>query len=125
MSNKYKKAGLDKLQEIIGESGDKIISTMEMISPEFARYIVDYAYGDLYQRNGITDKVRELAAVSNMMGQGVTGLPLKAHINGMLNVGWTKEEILEVIIFLTGYNGFPTCVLAIQTAHEVFQEKSI
>ena len=54
------------------------------------------------------------------MGQGNTGLPLKAHIQGMLNVGWTKQEIIEVIIFLIGYSGFPKAVDAIKTAKEVF-----
>lgn len=62
--------------------------------------------------------------MANLIGQGNTGLPLKAHINGMLNVGWAKEEIIELIIFLTGYSGFPSAVEAIKLAQEVFNANS-
>ena len=58
----------------------------------------------------VVNALPELAAVACLIGQGNTGLPLKVHLNGMLNVGWKKEEIIETLIFLTGYVGFPSCV---------------
>ena len=94
----------------------------EKISPDFANYVLEFAYGDLYCRNGFSDKYREIAAVSCLIGQGNTGLPLKAHLNGMLNVGWTKNEIIELIIFLVAYSGFPACVDAIKTFMEIVEK---
>ncbi len=105
--------GKKKLADVLGQRADEIIENFESVSPDFANYIVDFAYGDLYAREGLSDKTKELAAVACMIGQGNTGLPLKAHLKGMLNVGWTKEEVIEVLIFLVGYKGFPSSVDAI------------
>jgi 4-carboxymuconolactone decarboxylase len=47
---------------------------------------------------------------------------MKVHMNGMLRVGWTREEIIEVIIQLSVYVGFPTTIDALRVAGEVFAE---
>jgi len=116
--------GYSRLQDILGDKAETIMETFKEISPDFANYIVEYAYGDLYARKGISDKHRELSAVACMIGQGNTGVPIKAHLNGMLNVGWTKEEIIETLIFLSGYAGFPSCVDAILQLKEIIKERS-
>ena len=115
--------GLERIQEILGSNALGLLENFKAISPDFANYIIEFGYGDLYARKGFDDKSRELAAVSNLIGQGNTGLPLKAHINGMLNVGWTRPEIIEMLIFLIGYSGFPNAVEAIKTAKEVFDSR--
>lgn len=114
--------GKKRIREIIGDKAENIIQMFEAISPDFANYIVDFGYGDLYARDGLSDKYRELAAVACLIGQGNTGLPLKAHLKGMLNVGWTKEEIIELLIFLVGYKGFPDCVNAMLVLKEIINE---
>ena len=114
--------GKQRIKEILGEKSVGIIKMFEEISPDFANYIIDFGYGDLYSRKGFSDKNRELAAVACLIGQGNIGLPLKAHLNGMLNVGWTKEEIIELFIFLIGYAGFPPCVGAFTTLKQVIEE---
>ncbi len=43
----------------------------------------------------------------------------------MLNVGWRKEGVIELIIFLTGYSGFPSTVEAIKVAQEVFDSHEV
>lgn len=105
--------GKKRLTDILGDKAEEVINTFESISPDFAKYVVDFGYGDLYAREGMSDKLREFAAVSCLIGQGNTGLPLKSHLKGMLNVGWTKEQIVELLIFLVGYKGFPSSVDAI------------
>lgn len=116
--------GKQRINEVLGTNADNIIKMFESVSPDFANYVVDFAYGDLYTRPGFTDKYRELAAVACMIGQGNTGLPLKAHLRGMLNTGWTKNEIIEAIIFLIGFAGFPSCVEAITLLKEISEEMS-
>ncbi|MBI5448036.1 MAG: carboxymuconolactone decarboxylase family protein [Gammaproteobacteria bacterium] len=120
--NKHK-VGKQRIKEIIGEKSENIIKNLEEISPDFANYIIDFAYGDLYSRQGFSDKYRELSAVACLIGQGNTGLPLKAHLNGMLNVGWNKEEIIELLIFLIGYAGFPSCVEAVTILKQIIEER--
>lgn len=114
--------GKKRFSEIIGKKSTEIIKNFEAISPDFAHYILDFGYGDLYARQGFSDKFRELAAVACLIGQGNTGLPLKAHLMGMLNVGWTKEEVIELLMFLVGYVGFPSCVEAITLFKQTLEE---
>ncbi len=114
--------GRQRIKEILGDKSENLAQMFEKISPDFANYILEFAYGDLYARKGLSDKDRELAAVASLIGQGNTGIPLKTHLRGMLNVGWTKEEIIEVFIFLIGYVGFPSCVDAICSLKEVLEE---
>jgi 4-carboxymuconolactone decarboxylase len=115
--------GLNRLNEILGGNGDKIINDLKQISEDFAQYVVEFAYADLYTRKGISDKTRELVAVASLIGQGNTGIPVKAHLEGMLNVGWTKKEIIEILIFLIGYVGFPPVVDTLKIAHEIFNRR--
>lgn len=115
--------GMRRMREILGPNADTVIENLSKISPDFAHYVVDFSYGDIYSRPGLSDKMREAMAVACLMGQGNTKLPLKSHIKGMLNVGWQKEEIIEIIIFLTIYCGFPTAVDTMAIAQEVFEAK--
>jgi 4-carboxymuconolactone decarboxylase len=114
--------GETRIKEILGVNAEQIIKSFEEISPDFANYIVEFAYGDLYARDGLSDKSRELAVVACLIGQGKTGLPLKAHLVGMLNVGWEKQDVIELIIYLIGCVGFPSCVEAISTFKELLDE---
>ncbi|GAB4283678.1 MAG: carboxymuconolactone decarboxylase family protein [Opitutales bacterium] len=114
--------GLKRIQEILGPEAHKLIERFSSISEDFSKYIVELAYGDFYARDGLSDKTREVAAISTLISQGNTGLPLKAHIRGMLNVGHTQREVIELLLFLIPYIGFPHIVDAFMTAETVFNE---
>ena len=115
--------GNKKLNDIIGTNAESIIKSFEKTSPDFAKYIVDYAYGEIYARPKLEDKMKELATVSCLIGNGNNGMALKVHLKAMLHVGWTWDEIKELIIFLTVYAGFPACVDAINIVAELEQEQ--
>lgn len=117
-----KAIGEKRIKEILGANSDSIIKTLEEMSPDFANYVVEFAYGDLYARSGLSDKDRELAVIACLIGQGNTGMPFRSHIRGMLNVGWTKKEIIELMIFAIGFVGFPSIVDAMKVVKEVFSE---
>lgn len=115
--------GKQKINSIIGPRSEEIINMLSEVSVEYADYVINFAYGDLYSRNGFNDKFRELAAVACLIGQGNTGVPLKAHLEAMMQVGWTKKEVIELIIFLIVYVGFPATVDAIVTLRQILAEK--
>lgn len=117
--------GEEKFKSMLGDNNWEIIEKISSVSPDFAKYIIDFAYGDLFSRAGFADKYRELAAVSCMIGQGNLGLPLKAHLRGMLKTGWSKQEIIELLIHLIAYVGFPNTVSAILLADEVFKDAKL
>lgn len=113
--------GQKRIKEILGVDAESLIENFSKVSPDFANYVVEFAYGDLYARPGLNDKVKEIAAVSCLIGQGNNSVALKTHLKAMLNVGWTQQEIVELLLFLIVYCGFPKIVDALFLAKEVFE----
>jgi len=125
MENTRFEAGLAKLQEIDGEAGEKVIASLAAIAPDLAKYTIEFPFGDIYQRPGLDLKSREIATVAALTALGHCQPQLSVHINGALNVGCKPEEIIEVIIQMAVYAGFPAALNAMFTAKEVFQERDI
>ena len=125
MNNQRYESGLDKLKEIDGEAGQKVIDSLASISPDLAKYTIEFPFGDIYQRPGLDLKSRELATVAALTALGNCQPQLNVHINGALNVGCKPEEIVEVIIQIAVYAGFPAALNGMFVAKEVFIERSI
>ncbi len=117
--------GWDKLKEIDGEAGEAVVKSLEDIAPDLARYIIEFSFGDVYSRNGTTLKEKEIAVVAGLTAMGNAAPQLKVHINGALNVGVSTEELVEVILQMSSYSGFPSAINGINTLKEVLQEKKI
>ena len=120
-SERYNR-GWELLEKVDGEPGDRIMECVGSVSPDLARYIVEFPYGDVWSRPGLDLKLRELATVSALIALGHCEPELKVHMNGMLRMGWTREEIIEVIIHMSVYAGFPAALNALTIAGEVFAE---
>ena len=98
------------------------MDALKDIAPDFARFIIEFPYGDIYSRGVLSPKERQIATIASLTTLGNAIPELKAHIQGALNVGCTRQEIVEVIIQMAVYAGFPAAVNAIFTAREVFAE---
>jgi 4-carboxymuconolactone decarboxylase len=125
MKNERFEAGLKKLNEIDGEAGQKVIESLASIAPDLARYIIEFPFGDIYQRSSLDLKSREIATIAALTALGNCQPQLNVHINGALNVGCKPEEIIEVIIQMAVYAGFPAALNAMFVAKEVFLEREI
>jgi 4-carboxymuconolactone decarboxylase len=119
---RYEK-GWEKLQEIDGEAGKRVIESLKDIAPDLAKYIVEFPFGDIYRRPGLDLKSREMATVAALTTLGNAIPQLKAHINGALNVGCTRQEIVEIIIQMAVYAGFPAAINGMFAAKDVFSER--
>ena len=106
-------------KKISGASGEEVVSRLQNISPDFARYITEF-FGDIYSRPGLDLKKRELAVVASLTAQGTASPQLKMHIGAALNVGCTPEEIVETIITVSVFAGFPAALNGLFIAEEVF-----
>jgi len=115
--------GLLKLKEIDGEAGQRVIDSLKDIAPDLARYTIEFPFGDIYQRPGLDLRAREIATVSALTALGNAQPQLKVHIHGALNVGCTRTEIIEVIIQMAVYAGFPAALNGMFAAKEVFNER--
>jgi len=115
--------GWEKLKEIDGEAGERVIQSLRDIAPDFARYVIEFPFGDIYSRPALDLKSREIAVVAALTALGNAAPQLKVHIHGALNVGCTREEVIEVIMQMAVYAGFPAALNGLFAAREVFQER--
>lgn len=120
MSQERYARGLAKLEEIDGEAGTRVIDSLRDIAPDFARYLIEFPFGDIYSRPGLDLRSREIAVVAALTVMGNAAPQLKVHIGGALNVGVTREEIVEVIMQMAVYAGFPAALNGLFAAQEVF-----
>jgi 4-carboxymuconolactone decarboxylase len=124
MSNERYERGLAKLKEIDGLAGEKVIDSLKDIAPDFARLLIEFPFGDIYSRPGLDLKVRELAVVAGLTAMGTAAPQLKVHIHGARNVGCTRDEIVEIIMQMAVYAGFPAALNGLFAAKEVFAEET-
>lgn len=116
--------GWEKLQEVDGEAGQQVIDSLKDIAPDFARYLIEFPFGDIYSRPDLDLKSREIAVVAALTALGNAAPQLKVHIHGALNVGCTRQEIVEVIMQMAVYAGFPAALNGLFAAKEVFKERA-
>jgi 4-carboxymuconolactone decarboxylase len=123
MSKERYERGWRKLKGIHGKEGERVMESLDPVAPDLARYIIEFAFGEIYSRPGLDLKSREIATVAALTALGNAEPQLKAHIHGALNVGCTRQEIIELIIQMAVYAGFPAALRAMNTAKTVFQER--
>jgi 4-carboxymuconolactone decarboxylase len=119
MNERYQR-GLARLNEIDGNQGQQVVDRLSAISPDFARMLVEFPFGDVYSRPGLDLKTREIATVAALTAMGNAAPQLKVHIHAALNVGCTREEIIETMIQMAVYAGFPAALNGLFAAEEVF-----
>jgi 4-carboxymuconolactone decarboxylase len=115
--------GWEKLKEVDGEAGERVVESLKDIAPDLGRYTIEFPFGDVYSRPGLDLKSREIATMAALTALGNAQPQLKVHIHGALNVGCTREEVIEVIIQMAVYAGFPAALNGMFAAKEVFKER--
>jgi 4-carboxymuconolactone decarboxylase len=115
--------GWAKLREVDGHAGENVIASLGDIAPDFARLLIEFPFGDIYSRPGLDLKARELAVVAALTAMGNAAPQLKVHIAGALNVGVSREEIVEVMMQMSVYAGFPAALNGLFAAKEVFANR--
>lgn len=117
--------GWEKLREIDGCAGERVIESLADIAPDFAKYLIEFPFGDIYSRPQLDLKSREIGVVAALTALGNATPQLKVHIHGALNVGCTHEEVVEIIMQMAIYAGFPAALNGLFAAKEVFSERNL
>lgn len=115
--------GLTRLDEITQGQGQAVVDWLSRTSPDLARYVIEYPYGDVFCRSGLSDRQRQLAIVAALAALGYAQPELQIHIHGALNVGVTRQEVVETMILMSVYAGFPASIHGIRAAETVFAER--
>lgn len=112
--------GQRALAAVDGEGGEKVVASLADIAPDFARYLVEFPFGDIYNRSGLDLRSREVATIAALTALGTAAPQLKVHVQAGLNVGLSREEIVEIIMQMAVYAGFPAALNGLFAAKEVF-----
>jgi 4-carboxymuconolactone decarboxylase len=112
--------GLRALEEITGESGEAVVASLRDIAPDLAQWIVDFSYGEVMARPGLDRRSRQFATIAALTALGNAQPQLEVHIKGALNVGCKPQEIIEVIMQMAVFAGFPAAINALNVARKVF-----
>lgn len=130
MPNELYQKGIKKIQEFtISHSDERPTGEMEIgegfkdLAPDLSKYVVEFAFGEIYSRPGLDNKQKVLVTIASLVTQGMPQIEI--HINSGLNVGLTPEEIVGCIIHLLPYTGFPRVLNALKVAQKVFAERGI
>ncbi|HEX7650868.1 MAG TPA: carboxymuconolactone decarboxylase family protein [Noviherbaspirillum sp.] len=122
MENTRYEKGWERLKEVDGAAGERVVESLADICPDLGRYIVEFGFGDVYSRPGLSLQQRELATVAALTALGNATPQLKVHIAAALNVGLSQEEIVETILQMSVYAGFPAALNGMFAAKEVFAQ---
>ncbi len=121
-SERYQR-GWEMLKAIDGQAGERVVAALKDVAPDLARYTIEFPFGDVYSRGVLSLKEREIATVAALTALGNAKPQLKVHLHGALNVGCTREEIVEIMIQMAVYAGFPAALNGVFAAQEVFAER--
>ena len=116
--------GKRMLSAIDGSGGEQVIDSLADIAPDFAQYVLEFPFGDIYSRPGLDLRSREIATIAALTAIGHAQPQLKVHIAAGLNVGLTREEIVETIMQMAVYAGFPAALNGLFAAREVFAREA-
>lgn len=113
------------LAAIDGEAGAQVVASLKEIAPDFSQYLLEYPFGDIYARPTLDLRSREIATIAALTAMGNAQPQLKVHIKAALNVGVKPEEIVEVMMQMSVYAGFPAALNGLNATKQVFQEQHI
>jgi 4-carboxymuconolactone decarboxylase len=121
-SDRYER-GIAILRQVGGENYDAPIRALQDIAPALGRFTVEFGYGDVLSRPALGLKTRQLCTVAALAALGNAAPQLRYHIHGARNVGWSPREIVEALILVTVYAGFPAALNGISAVREVFEQR--
>jgi len=116
--------GAEILKALHGAWGvPNVLGPLGEVAPEFKEMVRDFAFGEIYARPGLELKTRQMVTVAALAAMGNDGVEFKAHVHGAMNLGWTREELVEALMQIAIYAGFPAAIHALLAAKEVFEER--
>ncbi|MTK12233.1 MAG: carboxymuconolactone decarboxylase family protein [Clostridiaceae bacterium] len=119
MNKDYQK-GIDVLKEMTDINGQQAIKSLGEIFPDFEEKMIAFGFGQIYSRENLNLKTREVVTITALITQGAFE-QLDFHIKAALKVGLKPEEILEIILHCAAYVGFPKACSALVIAGQIFK----
>ena len=105
------------------KAADGLEAALADASPDLMRYAAAFPFGEIYRREGLDLRARQVATLATLATLGAIS-QLRVHIGIARKMGLTKEEIAEVFIQLAPYAGFPAAINATLALSEVMEDET-
>lgn len=123
MSERYLR-GIEVAERLASDKLDEFLtSRVAELAPDFARMAIEFPLGDIYARDGLDMRSREIVAISSLAVLGDTGPHLRIHIRAALGLGVTKAEVIEILMQTAIYAGFPAALNALTSCHDLLTDE--
>ena len=96
---------------------DALHNALADVAPDFARLTTEVAFGDVYGRPGLDLRSRQIATIASLVTLGERS-QLQTHLRFALNIGMPREELVEVIVQMAVYAGWPRSLNALYAARD-------
>ena len=121
--SEHREQGLRLLHQMLGpEQAERVRRAWQEICPDFEEYVVRFLSGEVWSRPGLDRRTRSLVTVATLAALG-RPLGLELNVRMALNNGATAQEVVETLLHVAPYAGFPACWEGLAVAHKVFQER--
>jgi 4-carboxymuconolactone decarboxylase len=112
------------LRKVDGDKvADNLLREYADLAPDFTRYLVEFAFGEIYARDGDL-RHKELVAIASLATMGGCDRQLETHVHGAFNVGLSESEIVEAVMTLIPYIGFPKALNAMAVVKRVVAKRN-
>ena len=111
----------EQLNAIAPEAGEAFREKYIAFVPALVNEGMAYAYGDIYSRDNLSKRARQIATITALTALGTFPNELSFHIRAGLTVGLTQEEIKELMLLMTIYAGFPAAINGINALKKVVE----
>jgi 4-carboxymuconolactone decarboxylase len=112
--------GLEIVQRLWGTRAGGQELPAQRLAPEFFPLVTQFVFGMLWSRPNLDLRSRSLCTVAQLAALGRTD-ELRAHLAGALNLGITREELVEVLMQTACYAGVPMALQALNAAAGVLE----
>jgi 4-carboxymuconolactone decarboxylase len=113
------------LGSLHGETGAGVVARLAEIAPDLARYIVEFAYGEVWSAPGLAVRDRQVATLAALTALGTARAELTVHMRTALRGGMTPAEVVAVVTHVAVYAGFPAALEGVAAAREAFAAEGV
>ena len=124
MGIEQKETGRALIEKIMPGGADRLEKGLKDIAPDLSNYVLEFVFGTMYARTGLDIETKQLLTITILAALGNASPQLEYHILAARNLEITQEKIIDVLLHLAPYAGFPAAMNAVNAAKNVFAKET-
>lgn len=118
--NQRLERGIKNINQLLENGDQRLIKGIGEVAPDLASYVLEFIFGDLYNREGLDLRTKQIITITALAVLGNARPQLEYHIKAGLKLGLDRKEIIDIMTHISGYAGFPAALNGVNAAKEVF-----